>query len=185
MTSQAGAALLRLAAFGVAAVLVGVVLAVFAAAEPLSVADIPADTAWAGFCTGLDDRMDDSLLALRHTRDPVLGISLKSLQKQTSGSSHYYLRMPTEAVREEVEDSDPSNWSDGVWKSDGTDAQELFLSWGVRSNVALRVVKTSAEPGMYYVALRRCQSIDRSKCNGSATSPFINNQVCHYYSRKY
>ncbi|MEY4632525.1 MAG: hypothetical protein RIQ81_2645 [Pseudomonadota bacterium] len=160
-------------------------LEIFHAANPVIPADLPAETAWAGFCTGMDERMDDSLLAIRHTPDPVLGINLKSLQRHTVGSSHHYLRMTPEGVRNEVDGSDPATWNDGAWKSDGGDAQELFLMSGARSNVALRMVKTPDEPGFYYVALKQCRSFDGGKCNGSGNSPMINQQVCHYYSRKF
>ena len=158
---------------------------VFQAADRITASQLPQEGAWAGFCTGRDDSVDDALLALRKHSDPVIGDGIKALPEKTAGSSNSFLRMASDLVRDLVEKSDPSRWTEGQWVSDSGPDFELLLLSADRQRAVLRRVGEIGAPDSYLVLMRQCRSIDGRSCNGSAPALFMDVEACHYFQRKF
>ena len=156
------------------------VMEMYQGGAPVLEFDLAGESAWAGYCIHPTDRIDDSMIALRHTNDPVMGPSLKSYQAQTLGSANYYLRMDEPTARAEIDKTDPSLWDDGIW-SDG----DLYSRRHERFETVLRKALSSGIKGAYFVAAKRCRSLDGIKCNGSGSLDFIVYEACYFYSRKF
>ncbi len=159
------------------------VFAVFQGGAPVLPSDLSGESAWAGYCIHASDEVDevdDAMIALRYLDDPVMGSSLRSLHQQTLGSSNFYLRMDEVAARAEVDKIDSSIWNVGVW-TEG----ELYTQNSARRQTIVRKAISPGINGAYYVAAKRCRSLDGVKCNGSGTQAFIVYEACYFYSRKF
>jgi len=160
---------------------------VFQGAAPILPSEFTGESAWAGYCVHASDKVDevdDAMIAFRYQDDPVMGSSLRSLHQQNLGSSNFYLRMDEKAARAEIDKVDSSSWNVGFW-NDG----ELYSQASLRHET---IVRKAFSPGVYpeidgayYVAAKRCRSLDGVKCNASSPQGFIVYEACYFYSRKF
>lgn len=155
------------------------VMDTFNSATAVSIDDLRGESSWAGFCVHADDRVDDALLTFRQANDPIMGVTVKTLNIQEVGSSNYYLRMTASEIRDLLDKSDSSQWNDGEWKNG-----ELFALADSRFHWIARKARTPDTSFEYFVMLKECKSIDAHKCNGTGSAPFIKAEACYYHAKK-
>lgn len=156
------------------------VIGVFDSAVALTPVSFSGEHAYAGYCVHVDDQIDDALFAYRQGSDPIMGQTVKSLELQHEGSSNEYVRMDVEAVKKEIDETDPSAWNDGSW-----DGDELFSRVHWRFQTIIRLAYNADRTESFYVAKRQCRSIDGRECNGSGSTPFRTYEACYYFSKKF
>jgi hypothetical protein len=160
------------------------VVEAFDGAAPMTWAALSMDSAWSGYCVNASDEIDDAMLATRSADDPLMGPEVRAHLARMEGSSNYFVRMDEKTAREYVENTDPSMWTPGTW-IDG----ELYLQALDRFRTILRQARTSKPSGSggdtYYVAVRKCRSMDGIRCNASGNVPFITHEACYFYARNF